>query len=82
MQATQAQAGPSTASPFSAGQPQPTFRHLYANGPAATHVSNPLRVVSHVDIDAAYAQFEIKRLGIDPAKPVAVQQWQGLIAIN
>ncbi|KAJ4290233.1 DNA-directed DNA polymerase eta rad30 [Kalmusia sp. IMI 367209] len=42
----------------------------------------PLRVISHVDLDAFYAQCETVRLGIDPAKPLAVQQWQGLIAIN
>jgi DNA polymerase eta len=42
----------------------------------------PLRVVAHVDLDAFYAQCETIRLGIDPTKPLAVQQWQGLIAIN
>ncbi|KAF2179382.1 sister chromatid cohesion protein Eso1 [Zopfia rhizophila CBS 207.26] len=42
----------------------------------------PLRVIAHVDLDAFYAQCETVRLGIDPAKPLAVQQWQGLIAIN
>jgi DNA polymerase eta len=42
----------------------------------------PLRVIAHVDLDAFYAQCETVRLGIDPTKPLAVQQWQGLIAIN
>lgn len=42
----------------------------------------PLRVIAHVDLDAFYAQCETIRLGIDPSKPLAVQQWQGLIAIN
>ncbi|KAF1915833.1 sister chromatid cohesion protein Eso1 [Ampelomyces quisqualis] len=42
----------------------------------------PLRVIAHVDLDAFYAQCETVRLGIDPALPLAVQQWQGLIAIN
>ncbi|KAK5108123.1 hypothetical protein LTR62_008777 [Meristemomyces frigidus] len=42
----------------------------------------PLRVIAHIDLDAFYAQCETVRLGIDPAKPLAVQQWQGLIAIN
>ncbi|KAF1957855.1 DNA/RNA polymerase [Byssothecium circinans] len=42
----------------------------------------PLRVIAHVDLDAFYAQCETVRLGIDPSKPLAVQQWQGLIAIN
>lgn len=42
----------------------------------------PLRIIAHVDLDAFYAQCETVRLGIDPSKPLAVQQWQGLIAIN
>jgi len=42
----------------------------------------PLRVIAHVDLDSFYAQCETVRLGLDPAKPLAVQQWQGLIAIN
>jgi DNA polymerase eta len=42
----------------------------------------PLRVVAHVDLDAFYAQCETVRLNLDPTKPLAVQQWQGLIAIN
>ncbi|KAF2114081.1 sister chromatid cohesion protein Eso1 [Lophiotrema nucula] len=44
--------------------------------------TTPLRVIAHVDLDAFYAQCETVRLGLDPAKPLAVQQWQGLIAIN
>jgi DNA polymerase eta len=39
-------------------------------------------VIAHVDLDAFYAQCETKRLGLDPSIPLAVQQWQGLIAIN
>jgi len=39
-------------------------------------------VIAHIDLDAFYAQCESVRLGIDPSKPLAVQQWQGLIAIN
>ncbi|KAH7410098.1 sister chromatid cohesion protein Eso1 [Phaeosphaeria sp. MPI-PUGE-AT-0046c] len=42
----------------------------------------PLRVIAHVDLDAFYAQCETVRLGLDPTLPLAVQQWQGLIAIN
>jgi DNA polymerase eta len=42
----------------------------------------PLRVIAHVDLDAFYAQCETVRLGLDPSLPLAVQQWQGLIAIN
>lgn len=58
-----------------------TYRHLLSAG--SLNPSNPLRVVAHVDVDSAYAQFEAKRLGIDSFKvPVAVQQWSGLIAIS
>ncbi|KAL6917511.1 hypothetical protein FSHL1_008941 [Fusarium sambucinum] len=49
---------------------------------ASSNTSNPLRVVAHVDLDAFYAQCEIVRLGIPEDKPLAVQQWQGLIAVN
>lgn len=92
-------------------------RHLLS---VQTHgPSNPLRVIAHCDVDAAYAresraaaaaptatrpadastlparppalhppspacapEFEAKRLGLDNSVPIAVQQWQGLIAIN
>lgn len=49
---------------------------------AASSTSCPLRVIAHIDLDAFYAQCEMVRLGIAPDKPLAVQQWQGLIAIN
>jgi len=57
-----------------------TYKHLSTLAHSAT--TCPLRVIAHVDLDAFYAQCETVRLGIDPAKPLAVQQWQGLIAIN
>ncbi|KAK7946130.1 sister chromatid cohesion protein eso1 [Apiospora aurea] len=44
--------------------------------------SSPLRVVSHIDLDAFYAQCEMVRLGTPEDQPLAVQQWQGLIAVN
>ncbi|KAF4512688.1 hypothetical protein G6O67_000037 [Ophiocordyceps sinensis] len=44
--------------------------------------TNPLRVVAHIDLDAFYAQCETVRLGIPEDRPLAVQQWQGLIAVN
>ncbi|KAI1156210.1 sister chromatid cohesion protein Eso1 [Nemania diffusa] len=49
---------------------------------ASYSASSPLRVIAHVDLDAFYAQCEMVRLGIDENRPLAVQQWQGLIAIN
>lgn len=46
-------------------------------------MKNPLRVIAHCDVDAAYAQFEARRLGLNCFKePVAVLQWNGLIAVN
>ncbi|ODQ52753.1 DNA/RNA polymerase, partial [Saitoella complicata NRRL Y-17804] len=47
------------------------------------HAQNsPLRVIAHIDLDAFYAQVEMVRLLQPPHLPLAVQQWQGLIAIN
>lgn len=57
-----------------------TYKHLSTLSHSATNC--PLRIIAHIDLDAFYAQCETVRLGIDPAKPLAVQQWQGLIAIN
>jgi DNA polymerase eta len=45
-------------------------------------IRNPLRVIAHCDIDAAYAQFEMKRLGISEDVPLAVLQWEGMVAVN
>ncbi|KAK4701217.1 DNA polymerase eta, partial [Phenoliferia sp. Uapishka_3] len=46
-----------------------TYRHLLGSG--SWGPSNPLRCIAHIDIDAAYAAMEM-----------AVQQWNGLIAVN
>ena len=67
------------------GPPAPpsvvTYRHVLSAG--SLNPSNPLRVIAHCDVDAAYAQFEAARLGVDSHKiPLAVQQWNGLIAIS
>ncbi|WIA12559.1 hypothetical protein OEZ85_006220 [Tetradesmus obliquus] len=40
------------------------------------------RVILHIDLDCFYAQVEQKRLGIPRDVPCAVQQWNGLIAVN
>ncbi|XJO77982.1 hypothetical protein BDV3_002488 [Batrachochytrium dendrobatidis] len=40
------------------------------------------RVFIHLDLDAFYAQVEQVRLGLPPTVPLAVQQWNGMIAIN
>ncbi|KAK5164996.1 hypothetical protein LTR04_001606 [Oleoguttula sp. CCFEE 6159] len=57
-----------------------TFKHL--SQLAASSTACPLRVIAHIDLDAFYAQCEMVRLGLPEDQPLAVQQWQGLIAIN
>ncbi|KAK8234494.1 hypothetical protein HDK77DRAFT_315737 [Phyllosticta capitalensis] len=57
-----------------------TFKQLAQLGSYST--STPLRVIAHIDLDAFYAQCEMVRLGVPAEQPLAVQQWQGLIAIN
>ncbi|KAI1104543.1 sister chromatid cohesion protein Eso1 [Jackrogersella minutella] len=57
-----------------------TYRHLALLASYST--SSPLRVIAHIDLDAFYAQCEMVRLGIAEDQPLAVQQWQGLIAVN
>lgn len=57
-----------------------TYRQLQGlrHGSTAT----PLRVVAHIDLDAFYAQCEMVRLGTPREVPLAVRQWDSLIAIN
>lgn len=57
-----------------------TFKQLATLAHYST--SCPLRVIAHVDLDAFYAQCEMVRLGLPETQPLAVQQWQGLIAVN
>ncbi|KAF2086349.1 DNA/RNA polymerase [Saccharata proteae CBS 121410] len=57
-----------------------TFKHL--SQLASSSPTCPLRVICHIDLDAFYAQCEMVRLGVPEDQPLAVQQWQGLIAIN
>ncbi|KAF2747239.1 DNA/RNA polymerase [Sporormia fimetaria CBS 119925] len=69
------------ASSFQSSKSRFTYKQL---GQLKTYsTSTPLRTIAHVDLDAFYAQCESVRLGIDgTTKPLAVQQWRGLIAIN
>ncbi|KAB5547001.1 hypothetical protein GE09DRAFT_196980 [Coniochaeta sp. 2T2.1] len=57
-----------------------TYRHF--SQLASYSTTNPLRVIAHIDLDAFYAQCEMVRLGVPDDQPLAVQQWQGLIAVN
>lgn len=42
----------------------------------------PLRVIAHIDLDAYYAQCEMRRLGTADETPLVVQQWRNIIAVN
>jgi DNA polymerase eta len=57
-----------------------TYKHLSTL--ASSSPTSPLRCIALIDYDAFYAQCEQVRLSIPPTQPLAVQQWQGLIAIN
>ena len=48
----------------------------------ATTINYSSQIIIHIDLDAFYAQVEIQRCKLDPTLPVAVQQWEGLIAVN
>ncbi|KAI1501608.1 impB/mucB/samB family protein [Biscogniauxia marginata] len=64
------------------GRPRSQFTYRHLNLLASYSTSSPLRVVAHIDLDAFYAQCEMVRLGTPEDQPLAVQQWQGLIAVN
>ena len=51
-----------------------------SRGGQALHATH--RTIIHLDLDCFYAQVEQKRLSIPAEVPCAVQQWEGLIAIN
>jgi nucleotidyltransferase/DNA polymerase involved in DNA repair len=66
-----------------AGAGSPARAHLPTPPPpGSVHAAGGPRVVLHLDLDAFYTQVEIRRLGLPPAHPTAVQQWAGLIATN
>jgi DNA polymerase eta len=76
---------PFASSPVSPSTRRPRrskYTHKHLSTLAQGAPTCPLRVIAHIDLDAFYAQCETVRLGLDPTKPLAVQQWQGLIAIN
>ncbi|KAM0414611.1 hypothetical protein ACHAPT_013550 [Fusarium lateritium] len=74
---------PGASSPLNeAGWRRSQFTYRQLSQLASSNTSSPLRVIAHIDLDAFYAQCEMVRLGILKDKPLAVQQWQGLIAVN
>ncbi|GAB1195779.1 hypothetical protein APSETT444_005042 [Aspergillus pseudonomiae] len=76
---------PFVASPSSPSHPvknhsRYTYRQLQLLRQSST--ASPLRVIAHVDLDAFYAQCEMVRLQTPREIPLAVRQWDALIAIN
>ena len=73
-------ADPVTASPDAVRCSRYTHRQiqLLRHGSTAT----PLRAIAHIDLDAFYAQCEMVRLGTPRDTPLAVRQWDSLIAVN
>jgi DNA polymerase eta len=59
-----------------------SFTRKHVDQLSAFSTTTPLRTVAHIDLDAFYAQCEGVRLGIADDQPLAVQQWQALIAVN
>ena len=57
-----------------------TYRHLDLLGKSSP--TSSLRVIALIDFDAFYAQCETVRLGLSPKIPLAVQQWNAIIALN
>lgn len=69
-------------SPFDGRRRKSRFTYKHLNLLAQSSTSCPLRVIALIDYDAFYAQCEMVRLDVAEDQPLAVQQWQGLIAIN
>ena len=57
-----------------------TYRDLRRLGKYSPQ--STLRVIALVDYDAFYAQCEMVRLKLDASQPLAVQQWNAIIALN
>ena len=53
-----------------------------ADARLAASTSAGRRVFILLDADAFYAQVEAQRLGLPASVPLAVRQWDGLIAVN
>ena len=71
---------PNRSPPFDGPRSQFTYRDLRRLGNYSPQ--SPLRVIALVDYDAFYAQCETVRLELDPKQPLAVQQWNAIIALN
>ncbi|SMR49783.1 unnamed protein product [Zymoseptoria tritici ST99CH_3D1] len=71
---------PSPVKSITRDQSEFTYRDLRLMGQSATN--SPLRVIALIDFDAFYAQCETVRLELPADKPLAVQQWRAIIALN
>lgn len=62
----------------------PDFQHLNDQGSRAEDRPEGLfrRLIIHVDMDAYFAQVEMKKHGIPESQPLGVLQWDSLIALN
>lgn len=68
------------ASPDAVNRSRYTCRQLHLLRQGST--TTPLRAIAHIDLDAFYAQCEMVRLGTPRDTPLAVRQWDSLIAVN
>lgn len=73
---------PFHSSPIHATTRRSSFTYKQLSTLSHSSPTCPLRVIAHIDLDAFYAQCEMVRLDVPRDQPLAVQQWQGLIAIN
>ena len=73
-------ADPPNASPDAVKRSRFTYRQLQLLRQGST--ATPLRAIAHIDLDAFYAQCEMVRLGTSRDTPLAVSQWDSLIAVN
>ncbi|PGH16303.1 hypothetical protein AJ79_01842 [Helicocarpus griseus UAMH5409] len=58
------------------------FIHRHLTLLRSCSLRTPLRLIAHIDLDAFYAQCEMVRLNTPLTQPLAVQQWDSLIAVN
>lgn len=72
----------SSSTPPSSEPPRSKYTYKHLTQLRSYTPTTPLRIIAHVDLDAFYAQCETIRNNYSPDLPLAVQQWQSLIAIN
>ncbi|KAI9930008.1 hypothetical protein ASPWEDRAFT_35267 [Aspergillus wentii DTO 134E9] len=71
-----------SSSPGDSLKPQSRYTYRQLQLLRQNSTACPLRVIAHVDLDAFYAQCEMVRLGTERTTPLAVRQWDSLIAVN